>query len=256
MIYYFSGTGNSKWVAEQLAARLNERLIPVADAMLNEKFRYTLAPGESIGWVFPTYSWGPAPIVTDFISRWYIEGYIPDTYCYMVTTCGDEVGLSVDIWRKALGSDIKGNAAFSVQMPNNYILLPGYDVDSKEVERTKIMASKSRVEEVASRIAKRDCSVDVVVGKWKWMKSRLIRPMFVKYSLSDKQFTVEADKCTSCGVCQRNCPMHNIKLDGSGRPTWNGNCALCLSCIHRCPTAAIQNGTQSQKKGRYYFKDI
>ena len=139
MIFYFSGTGNSKHVAEQLAAMLGERLVAIAEAVAEGTLTFALAEGESVGWVFPTYSWGPAPVAADFASRVQLQGCGADTYCYMVTTCGDEVGETVSMFAKSLGN-IRLKAAFSVQMPNNYILLPGFDVDDKELERSKVNA--------------------------------------------------------------------------------------------------------------------
>ena len=62
MIFYFSGTGNSEYVAKQLAARLGDRLVKMGDAVAHADYDYTLSEGERVGWVFPVYSWGPAPI--------------------------------------------------------------------------------------------------------------------------------------------------------------------------------------------------
>lgn len=254
MIYYFSGTGNSKWVARMLASILGERLVEIGDAIRSGKFRYELASDESIGWVFPVYSWGPPPVALDFISKWHVNGYKKDkTYCYMVAVCGDDIGLTADIWRKALGY-IYGNAAFSVQMPNNYILLPGFDVDSKDVEREKLERAKSRVEEVAKAILAKSHVTDVVTGSCKWIKSRVIRPFFNAFLMSDRRFKVDADVCTSCGLCAKVCPMKNITMDEKGLPRWNGNCAMCLGCIHHCPVRAIQYGDITRKRGRYFLK--
>lgn len=254
MIFYFSGTGNSRYVAEQLATLLNDRIVAVAEAMAKEELSYTLTAEESIGMVFPTYSWGPAPIMLDFISKMQVSGYTKSTYCYMVTTCGDDIGESVDIWQKSLPQGLIGNAAFSVQMPNNYILLPGFDVDSKELEKAKIKNSISRIAQVADCISAHKETIDVVQGNWKWIKSRVILPLFWKYAMSDKPFHIEASWCTSCGLCVRSCPVKNITTDDAGHPVWNHNCKMCLSCIHRCPTRAINYGKMTRKKGRYHFK--
>lgn len=253
MIFYFSGTGNSKWVAQQLATLLNEHIISISDALLKNELKYTIEDGESIGWVFPTYSWGPAPIVLDFISKMHIYGYTGSTYCYMACTCGDDIGMSVNVWRKALGG-IKGNAAFSVQMPNNYILLPGFDVDSDSKAQAKIDNAHARIDEITKHITAHYCGENVTTGSWKWLKTRLIYPLFRKYAMSDKPFKVDADKCTSCGLCQKKCPTHNINLTEKGVPTWSGNCAMCLCCIHACPVRAIEYANQSQSKGRYKLR--
>lgn len=254
MIFCFSGTGNSRWVAEPLAKNLGEQIIPVGDALTSGELTYTLAPGEVLGFVFPTYSWGPAPVMVDFVRRMNIEGYTPDTYCFMVTTCGDDVGQSPRMFQEALGT-IHLNAAFSVQMPNNYILMPGFDVDSKELREQKLRDAVGRVVFITEQIKLRWEGEDVTEGSMAWLKSRIIYPWFSRYSMSDKKFTVDADACTHCGLCVRSCPMHNVEMDDDGLPTWHGNCAMCLSCIHRCPTRAIQYARATQKKGRYYFKD-
>lgn len=71
MIFYFSGTGNSKWIAQQLAQVQQEELISIA-AELQQKdnlFRYQLRNNEKIGFVFPIYSWGIPPIVLEFIRK-------------------------------------------------------------------------------------------------------------------------------------------------------------------------------------------
>ena len=222
MIYWFSGTGNSRWVAGQLARRLGERLMDIADCVARGDYRHSLQPGESIGWVFPTYSWGPPPVVLDFIARWHIDGYEKGrTYCYMVATCGDDVGLTADIFASALGY-IDLSAAFSVQMPNNYILLPGFDTDPAELERSKIASAPSRIDGVADVIARRGRVTDVVTGSHKWLKSRVIRPLFLRLLMSDKRFAADPSLCNSCGACVASCPMRNITLDAAdGMPRWH-----------------------------------
>ena len=253
MIFYFSGTGNSKHVAEQLAAMLGERLVAIGEAVAEGTYTFALAEGESVGWVFPTYSWGPAPIAADFASKVQLQGCCADTYCYMVTTCGDEVGETVSMFAKSLGN-IRLKAAFSVQMPNNYILLPGFDVDDKALERSKVEASAARIKAVAEAIAAKRESIDVVVGPWRRLKSRLIDPLFRRFAMSDKAFAANADVCTRCGLCARECPANNITLDGGSLPRWHGNCTMCLSCIHRCPVRAIEYGKATRSKGRYFFR--
>ena len=254
MILWFSGTGNSCYVARQLAERLNEHLVSVAEAINFEKFDYTLQPGEMLGFVFPTYSWGPAPVVLQLLQNLKVAGYTPATYCYMVTTCGDDVGRSVPIFAKALrkyGFTLQG--AFSVQMPNNYICMKGFYVDDKAVEQEKLRAAPERIESVAMRIAEHRCTTDVVVGRWRCVKSHIIRPWFKRYAMSDKAFHADPVVCDRCGRCVKVCPMLNIELTDKG-PKWQGKCAMCLACLHHCPTRAIQYGKQTQGKGRYYFK--
>lgn len=255
MIFWFSGTGNSKWAAQRLADTLNDTLIDMAEASVNHRHDYSLRPGERVGFVFPTHSWGPPPLVCKFAQELSLQGYNSSTHCYMVTTCGDDTGLTVEILQKSLG-DITLNAAFSVQMPNTYICLPGFDVDAYDVERQKLIDAKTRIEKVSMAIAERRNVIDVVRGSMAWAKSRLIRPSFVSMGMNDKNFKVDSDACKRCGKCAQQCPVGNITTGSDGMPQWQGNCTMCLRCLHLCPATAINYGNITKKKGRYHHPDL
>lgn len=78
--------------------------------------------------------------------------------------------------------------------------------------------------------------------------------MSPKFPTLDKNFTVN-DKCTSCNICERVCPVHNIRME-NGKPNWQGNCEHCLACIQWCPTEAIQYGTITTNRKRYHHPDV
>ena len=253
MIIYFSGTGNSLWVAQQLATELNEQLISAAEALHTGNMEVSLKAGERLGFVFPCYSWGPAPVITEFIEKMQLSTM--PSFCFMVTTCGDDIGLTADILAKQLSKrDITLQAAYSVQMPNTYINMKGFDVDSDIVRMEKLHAAPARVAQIAQKVAEGRIATDVVTGSWPWAKSHIIRPWFLKNAMSDKKFHADAALCTHCGACEHNCPLHNITLSDSGLPKWNGHCTMCSSCMHRCPAKAINYGKATQNKGRYFFK--
>ena len=72
MIFYFSGTGNSRWVAERLGELLEEAVCSIADILA--KKNSFVAEENTIGIVFPVYSWGPPAVVLRFIAE-------PQTIC-------------------------------------------------------------------------------------------------------------------------------------------------------------------------------
>ena len=57
MIYYFSGCGNSRFIAESIAQALNEPLVFIPEAEREGNLTLQLAQGERLGFVFPIYSW-------------------------------------------------------------------------------------------------------------------------------------------------------------------------------------------------------
>lgn len=68
MIFYFTGTGNSLWVAKALSEALGEQLVSIAEELHKEKdgWGYPVRPDEKILFVYPVHSWGPAVSVTRF----------------------------------------------------------------------------------------------------------------------------------------------------------------------------------------------
>lgn len=52
MIFYFSGTGNSKYIASCLAERFGDSLIEITDKLNSTHDTYTLKDDERVGIVF------------------------------------------------------------------------------------------------------------------------------------------------------------------------------------------------------------
>ena len=55
MIFYFTGVGNSKWIAELLSKKLNEPVVSINDIIKSEvkSYEYTAKADERILLVFP-----------------------------------------------------------------------------------------------------------------------------------------------------------------------------------------------------------
>ena len=91
MIFYFSGTGNSKWIAEQIAKAQNEVLVFMPNAIRDGIEEFVLADDEKVGFVFPVYSWGPPLSVLRFLD-WVTLSNFHSQYVFFVCSCGDDTG--------------------------------------------------------------------------------------------------------------------------------------------------------------------
>lgn len=150
----------------------------------------------------------------------------------------------------------------SVQMPNNYVSLPGFDVDSKSVEEAKLAAFPSRLKSVAAEIAQAESSdselTDIVRGSFARIKTKVIYPWFVRYAINPRRFSV-SETCVACGKCARLCPLGNISMSASEanpramRPVWGDDCAGCLGCYHTCPVHAVNYTSATKGKGQYEY---
>lgn len=58
MIFYFSATGNSKYVALKVAAETKEEPIAISDCVRKQEFIFEIKDQERIGFVTPVYFWG------------------------------------------------------------------------------------------------------------------------------------------------------------------------------------------------------
>lgn len=249
MLFYFSGTGNSAWVAQCVAQGIGEERVC---SIPTKTYTFELSQNEPLGFVFPCYAWGVPRFVETFIRNLQIENV---SYIYFVITCGDDTGYTSRIFCDLIAS--KGwrcSLGYAVQMPESYVNLPGFDVDSDEKVLRKINVANERVELIISDILKRRKDYfNTLPGRFKWFKSSVVRPFFNKYLITPKPFKANVD-CISCGKCVSVCPFSNIVLsEQSKRPVWNDKCVLCMRCYHACPRHAIHWGCFTKGKGQYLF---
>ncbi len=247
MILFFSGTGNSEYVAKRLAGILGDRTVPIV-SLKNYEF-----DEQRIVWVFPTYSWGVPPIVKSVISKTVTNS---DCRHFMVTTCGDDIGNCHIMWRKLMESrNMTAVSAFSVIMPNTYVFMKGFNVDPYNVVKKKLSGVNTRVDDIANAISKDNAPHDDVNrGCFAWIKTNIIYPYFVRFCMKPEKFTV-SENCNGCGLCAKKCPLSNISMNDD-KPVWGSHCAFCSRCYHQCPRHAIDYDKTARFKGQYLFSRL
>ena len=252
MILWYSGCGNSRFVADTLSKELgDERMIFIPEAARNG-MALEFGPDESLGIVFPVYSWSVPKLVSEFLRTVRIKG--KPAYIFAACTCGDETGLTEKHLKKDLSRQgLELDAFFSFQMPETYINLPGFKLDTPENALRKTESTKASLKDAVVLIKERaKGSFNKLKGGSSFLKSNILKPLFYGLLITDRKFQV-SDDCIGCCICARNCPLQNITME-NGRPHWNGHCTNCMSCYHRCPKNAINFGKATIGKGQYYFK--
>ena len=252
MILWYSGCGNSRFVADQLSAKLGDSNMVFIPQAARDDMPLEFQDDEILGIVFPVYSWSVPKLVSEFLRKVKITGR--PSYIFAACTCGDETGLTIrhlkkDLKKQGLTLDV----FFSFQMPETYINLPGFKLDTDENALRKINAAKSSLQETVRLIKERaQGNFDKLKGGSSFLKSNILKPLFYGLLITDRKFRV-SDSCIGCGLCAKNCPLQNITIEND-RPKWNGHCTNCMSCYHRCPKNAINFGKNTVGKGQYFYK--
>jgi ferredoxin len=247
MIFYFSGTGNSEYTAREIAEELGEEAMAVGDCLRDNRLSFSLKDDERVGFIFPVYFYGVPNLVLDLIGRLDLQHY-RDHYTWSVCTCGGDSGNVQAMLRKSLaGRGIRLDAAFEVEMPDNYILM--FDLLTPADKAAALLrAAEGSIAATARNIRDRK-RVPVVSNPIRWAKTVFAYP-FYKHGRNTGRFYALAD-CNGCGLCARVCPCSMIEMQ-KRLPVWKaGKCTQCLACLHRCPKRAIQYGRKTESRGRY-----
>lgn len=235
MIFYFSGTGNSKWIAEKIAEKINDKCYDISK--LSQIPETT--DEKQIGFVFPIYAWGipePMSILAKKINK-------NETFSFAICTCGAEAGNALKEFSKIYNLD----SSYSIIMPSNYII--GEDIEKETIILEKIENAKKEIEKISNEIIQRKKVYFVHEGKLAKLKSSIINKSFNEFARNTKPFYAN-EKCNGCGLCAKTCPASTITIV-NGKPVWNKKCYQCLRCINYCPQRAIQYGKKTEKRGRY-----
>lgn len=287
MIFYFSGTGNTKWAASKLASATREDLISIAPYMRADDSSHNLAEpfilkeNERLGFVFPVHGWRVPKLVREFISKMKILREPSDAtvenkakaddcqknrpFAYCVCTAGDSIGLTIENLNEVISQSPSLQAlgitevlsSYSLIMPESYIGLPFMDVDPKEREIRKKENAAQELAVVCEEIYDRKEGISrLVKGPIPWFFTKVVGGFFENVLITDKRFHVEKDRCVKCGICANVCPVGDIKGGHGEYPVWlhHKDCLTCFTCYHHCPHHAIEFGNQTQKKGQYYFR--
>ena len=275
MIFYFSGTGNSKWAAKTLALETGDTLVSIPE-VINSDCSFTLEKDEHVGFIFPIHGWRVPNIVKEFLTKLTIKTLGEDTshvkhYCFCLVTAGDSIGKAMERFQQQLKS-VTVNDALSLKavcsliMPESYVGLPGMDVDTKEKELEKKELASKQLKEFSNILKQRPHKDSNQI--WGW--NQLIRGpipsffsgpvggFFERFLITDKPFHVDRRRCVKCGICANVCPVGDIKGGLGYEPKWlhNGKCLTCFSCYHHCPHHAIEFGKRTQKKGQYFYNKL
>jgi ferredoxin len=262
ILFYFSGTGNSLYVARALSSKVDAEYIDIATIAAENNF---IVSQSTIGIIFPVY-YGRIPLIVGrFLQK---LRFSTETYIFAVATYGGGTGECKEMIEQLLAHGNKRlNAFFGIHMVQNAFRKPWEKAEAinsralsaiDEIESWIRMQREGAPLRISLSIA---LMHNIHIAFMKLYKKKLSvlsklppNEEFDKLiNHSDASFSV-LDVCNGCKICERVCPVGNITLRGN-KPTWHGKCENCLACYNWCPKNAIKTGIV-QDNYYYYNRHI
>lgn len=250
-IFYFSGTGNSLFVARQLSELLSDktRVLPVDSFKEHKKVSINT---DSVIIVCPVYFQTLPHIVKSFLNKLEFE---TTAHIYGVVTCNAGPGHSIftmDRLLKKKGVSLR--AGFTIDMPGNSLIIRDftnpYDIRIKRLED-----SYQKIKDISEYINNNQFGKLEGNDSFKYHLQGFFTGIIARYIYKTPSKFRTSKACTQCRNCIRICPCRNIRMGKRGIE-WGSSCEHCLACFHWCPSMAVEIGSTTAGKLRYHHPDI
>ncbi|WPC42703.1 EFR1 family ferrodoxin [Clostridium sp. JS66] len=229
-LYYFSGTGNTKFIVEYIVNRLSDRKVNVETYRIENGFKKIKKENAKM-FVFPINSQATCPFIWKHLKR------LPEgtgEKIFILITLNESAAIEKPLYKLLKKKGYNPVYYNEISMPNNMVN------GAINTENDKIRVKKA--------LEKCDVIVDdIISSNSKWisefkgskMVSFLSRHTSLTWFFMRLIFKLEVNKkkCVNCGLCEKQCPVHNIKLNKGLKH--NRKCEFCMRCIASCPNKAI-----------------
>jgi flavodoxin/Pyruvate/2-oxoacid:ferredoxin oxidoreductase delta subunit len=248
-IYYFSGSGNSLYIAQNLSKKMEHSEIISIPQVIKKENNIT---GEIIAIVCPIYFHNMPHIVRDFIKQ------IKDAkYLFMVYAGAGELGAGLKATKKLfIAQNIKLSSLFNIPMPDNSTK---YGESPEEIQQELFNNADKKIEDIVKIVNLKEEHFDS--NNTSLFKTYIYPRILYKYlygnmKTMDKDFSTD-ENCKGCSICQKVCPVNNITMKDR-KPVWNKNnrCQVCCACHDWCPKESIQHSATKAGIKRYHNPNI
>ena len=195
MVLYFSGTGNSKYIAKRIAEAIRENTVDL-NMKIKENDTSPLQTGRDVIIVTPTYAWRIPKIVSEWIDK---TEFIDGKRIWFVMNCGSEIGNAAKYNRElSEQKKLQYMGTARILMPENYIAM--FDAPKAEEARKIVAKAEPDIEKVIAYIRNGKEFCLPRNNLYDRFMSGPVNPIFYKFFVKANAFQVN-DSCIGCGQC-------------------------------------------------------
>lgn len=224
MIFYFTGTGNSLYVAKEL----DKNIISILQIIKEERLEFS---ADSIGIVCPVYGHEMPGMVKEFIRR----ASLKTDYLFAVLTYGAHHGGAAEIADQFF-RDAGKKAVYitTIEMVDNF--LPAFDMKEQMAMDKQV---EKHLDEIRADLQAKRQGIQKTSPEEKAMHEMYQKMVKNAPETVWAAFRV-TDECVGCGICTRVCPAGCIHLENQYAVHKQEGCQACYACVHACPKMAVQ----------------
>ena len=248
MVLYFSATGNTEFIDQELAKRLDDECLNLLERF-QQKDHTPIHSDKPFIICAPVYVCEMPRFMSKYLKE---QTFTGSKEVYFIFTSGGYCGISGILAKELFRTKhmvYRGHAEFT--MPRNYVANDHYPMLPKEEAEERILKAYQQLEQVVSQIRSGSNLTARHVYFFETLITVPFNPVWCRFKFTAKDFYV-TDACIGCGKCEKLCPLSNIRLEEK-KPVWSNQCTHCMTCIGNCPADAIEYGTISQQKEPYNF---
>ena len=266
LLFYFSGTGNTWWLVDQFAQRvennghgINIYSIEKIDSSYWYNIQKEWEQADMIGFAYPIYGSTAPQLMQQFVNNLSNNLVIPKDQikrAFVFTTMELFSGDGALVLKKSLRkNNLTLHYAVNFQMISN-LGIPIMTINpcspsqfEKRLERTLNQLEKVFIELIAGKKYLQN-QYNLIGYFFAGLQRLVIKPV----EKSNWKFLgVNDERCNQCMLCVKSCPTQAISFS-EGQFTFSKSCTSCYRCYNFCPTQAITvlNRTANPQRHRQH----